>query len=322
MLEELCIISNVFLSNFKFAEPLKEFDFFEVKGIWSEKKRYELLGFVVKFLQRQEKRPFATYTPSKEENYVIGFLNRPPKSSSFQVEGLEVNYIGKKDINPSPSAFRTLTEYLNKTKFWELKESLWSLGKHTFYPKTPKNLNKIYPNCGLLMFRGPFYRYNVLSDGRIILTLDTTTHYIKSESFLEEIRRKSKDLEWFKKELESMKKEMERRGKRFRGVHFFYSLAKQDVAIDDVDVRPISNIPLPRLTTVNGIACKTVAEFLKAKYPRIKNFLDETQPGLKSGDYTFAPQFLHRNVKLTEIDDRIINEQTFHVDTRGKGGHK
>jgi len=321
-LEELCIISNVFLSNFRFTIPLKEFDFFEVKGIWSEKKRYELLGHVVNFLQRQERRPFATYTPSKEENYVISFLNRSPKSSSFQVEGLEVNYLGKKDINPSPSAFRTLTEYLNKAKFWELKESLWSPGRHIFYPKRPKNLNKFYPNCGLLMFRGPFYRYNVLSDGRIILILDTVTHYIKSEPFLDEIKRKSRDLRWFKEELESKRKEMERRGKRFRGIRFFYSLAKQEVVIDDVDTRPISNIPLPKKTAVNGKTCETVAEFLKAKYPQVKNFLDETQPGLKSGEYTFAPQFLHRNVKLNEIDDRIINEQTFHIDTRGKGGHK
>ena len=109
------------------------------------------------------------------------------------------------------------------------------------------------------MFRGPFFRYNVLSDGRIILTLDTATHYIKSEPFLEEIRRKSRDLEWSKKELESKRKETERRGKRFRGIHFFYSLARQDVAIDDVDVRPISDIPLPKPTVVNGITCKTVA---------------------------------------------------------------
>jgi len=65
-----------------------------------------------------------------------------------------------------------------------------------------------------------------------------------------------------------------------------------------------------------------VAEFLKAKYPKIINILDETQPGMKSGRMTFAPQFLHRNVKLTDIDDRILNEQTYHIDTRSRGGEK
>jgi len=41
-----------------------------------------------------------------------------------------------------------------------LKKWLWSPGGHFFYPKK-------YPGCGLMMFRGPFYRYNVLSDGRL-----------------------------------------------------------------------------------------------------------------------------------------------------------
>jgi len=321
-LDELCIISNVFIANFKFTKPLGAFDFFEVEGVWSEEKRYKLLGQVVNFLQKQEKKPFATYTPSKEENYVVGFLENPPRFTSIDVDGLQVNYVGKKEIPPSPSAFRTLTEYLNKVKFWELKESLWSPGGHVFYPKKWKNLNQQYPNCGLFMFRGPFYRYNVLSDGRIILTLDTTTHYIKSESFLEEIRRKGNDLRWFKEELKFKRKEMERRGKKFRGIHFFYSLARQDVVVDDVDSRPISEIPLNKPIKVHGQDCKTVAEFLKAKYPWIKDILDETQPGLKSGILTFAPQFLHRNVKLTEIEDRILNEQTFHIDTKGKKGQR
>lgn len=70
------------------------------------------------------------------------------------------------------------------------------------------------------MFRGPFYRYNVLSDGRIILTLDTATHYIKSEPFLQEIRRKSKNLKWFKEEIESKKKNFERRGKNLEEFTF------------------------------------------------------------------------------------------------------
>jgi len=313
----LSIVANVFEADFKFNQPLKNFDFFEVKGVWSERKRYEMLGYAVDFLQKTEKKPFATYTPSEKENFVLGYLPNPPKVSSFEVKGLKVNYAGKRDLPPSPSAYRTLTEFLNKTKFWELKKWLWSPGGHSFYPKKWKNLNQQYPGCGLMMFRGPFYRYNVLSDGRIILTLDTATHYIKSEPFLQEIRRKAKDLKWFKEEIESKKKNLERRGKKFRGIHFYYSLAGQDVAVDDVDIRPISKISLIEPVKVNGRECKTVSEFLKAEYPWVKN-LDETQPGLKSGDYTYAPQFLYRNVSLEEIEDRILNEQTFHIDTKSK----
>lgn len=32
--------------------------------------------------------------------------------------------------------------------------------------------------------------------------------------------------------------------------------------------------------------------------------------------------FLHRNVSLGEIEDKILNEQTFHIDTKGKKGEK
>jgi len=321
-IDSLHLVSNVYEANFRFTKPLKGFDFFNVEGVWSKRRRYKLLGYVVRFLQKEEGIPFATYTPSEDENYVVGYLRQPPKFRSFQVEGLQVDYMGKKDLPPFPPAYRTLTEILNKTKSWELKDQLWSIGGHFFYPKRWKNLNRIYPECRLMMFRGPFFRYNVLSDGRIILTIDTTTHYIKSEPFLEEIKRKPRDLKWFLEEIESAKKELERRGKEFRGIHFYYSLARMDVAIDDVDIRPISEIPLDKPIRINGQECRFVAEFLKAKYPKIINILDETQPGMKSGRLTYAPQFLHRNVKLTEIDDRILNEQTYHIDTRSRGGEK
>jgi len=320
-IEGLHLLSNVYEANFRFTEPIEGFDFYNVEGV-QRRKRYELLGSVVRFLQEKERIPFATYTPSEDENYVVGYLHYPPKFRSFQVEGLQVDYIGKKELPPFPPAYRTLTEILNKTKSWELKDQLWSMGGHFFYPKKWKNLNRIYPKCGLLMFRGPFFRYNILSDGRIILTIDTTTHYIKSESFLEEIRRKPEDLKWFLEEIESAKDELERRGKKFRGIHFYYSLARMDVAIDDVDLRPISKIPLDKPVRINGQECRFVAEFLKAKYPKIISILDETQPGMKSGRLTYAPQFLYRNVKLTDINDRILNEQTYHIDTRSRGGEK
>jgi len=318
------IVSNVFEADFKFDKPIGNFDFFEVKGVWSERKRYQALGYVINYLQKKEQKPFATYTPSKKDNFVLGYLQDSPKLAQFEVKGLKVEYIGKKELPPSPPAYRTLTEFLNKRKYWELKESLWPIGRHLFYPKKWKNLNRQYPGCGLMMFRGPFYRYNVLSDGRIVLTLDTATHYIKSEPFLQEIKRKPRDLMWFREEIESRRKELERVGKKFRGIHFYYSLAGQDVTIDDVDERPISQIPLSKPVRINGQECRTVSEFLKAKYawhPEIKN-LDETQPGLKSDEYTFAPQFLYRNVSLDEIENRILNEQTFLMDTRSRKGRR
>jgi len=80
-LEGFGIVSNVFEADFRFDKPLEGFDFFDVEGVGSGKKRYELLGYVVNFLQREEKRPFATYTPSDKENFVIGYLRNTPKVS-------------------------------------------------------------------------------------------------------------------------------------------------------------------------------------------------------------------------------------------------
>jgi len=178
-----------------------------------------------------------------------------------------------------------------------------------------KDLNRTYKDCGLIMFRGPFFRYNVLANNKIILTLDSTTHYIRSEPFLYEIRRRG-GLDWFIKEMQRQRKLAEERRRRFVGIHFFYDLQKNDVAIDDVDPRPISEINLPRPLTVNGVECRTIAEYLRAKYLKHPGTsrLDESQPGLRGGTYTYAPQFLHQTVPLQDVPDEILNDQTFLMD--------
>jgi hypothetical protein len=165
------------------------------------------------------------------------------------------------------------------------------------------------------MFRGPFFRYNILSNGKIILSLDSSTHYIRSESMLNEIRRRG-GLDWFVEEIRNRKKVAGARRRKFTGIHFFYDLYKNDVSIDDVDTQPISKIPLTKPLIVNGVECKTVAEYLKAQYPRHPGVsrLDESQPGLRGGEYTYAPQFLYKTVPLGEVPDNILNDQTFFMD--------
>jgi len=109
-IEGLHLLSNVYEANFRFNKPIEGFDFYNVKGV-RRRKRYELLGSVVRFLQEKERVPFATYTPSEDENYVVGYLLNPPKFRSFQVEGLQVDYIGKKELPPFPPAYRTSQRY-------------------------------------------------------------------------------------------------------------------------------------------------------------------------------------------------------------------
>jgi hypothetical protein len=109
---------------------------------------------------------------------------------------------------------------------------------------------------------------------------------------------------------------MEAQPREFEGIHFFFDLYKNDVAIDSVDERPISEIPLPKPTVINGVECRTIAQYLRSQYRKHPHIgeLDESQPGLKGGDYTYPPQFLYRTVPLQEVPDNILNDLTFFMD--------
>jgi len=308
------ITSNVFCANLTFDKEIHGFDFFSVDGIQSERERYKLLGEAVRKVEYSERRAFAHYTPSTEDNLVVGYLPNRPSNKQYVTENLRINYEGKGALTPTSSARRTLTTLLNRDKYRELSNILWAAGSHTFYPKVGEDLNKTYKRCNLILFRGPFFRYNVLGNNKIILSLDSSTHYISSDPFLYELREKG--LEWFSNEIREEEKRIKAKRRTFRGLHFFYDLEKRDIAIDDIDSRPISEIPLTKPTVVSGKECRTVAEYLRAKYSRLKGFkLDQSQPGLKRGKYTYAPQFLHKNVSLNDVPDRILNDQTYYMDS-------
>lgn len=313
----------MFQADARFEKPLACFDFFRVEGVPQGLMRYKQLGKVVGALQKQHKVDFEVYTPRKHEDFVIGHLEHEPWVKGFQVDGMSVEWLGKKDLAIDSSSKRTLVGLLNKSKRRDLRARYWSAGFHTFYPRYFQNLNTFYPGCGLGFFRGPRFRYNITSDGRILLALDTSTHYIKLEAYLSEIRRRGQgDLGWFREEVERRKERYEREGREFRGLHFYYILAENEVLVNEIDERPISQIPLSKPVTIGGNVCRTISEFLKERYKdrRVIQDLDETQPGLAGFGFTYAPQFLHRTVEHDEIDETILNEQTFHMDTRrGRG---
>lgn len=313
-------MSNVFQSEFVFDKEIPNVDFFHVDGIHSKNDRFRLLGFAVEEMQRKEKSRFAQYTPSPSENYIIGFLNANPFSNRYSIEGLEIAYEGKRSLPPTPSSKRALTSLLNKIRFNELRKDFWSTGGHFFYSKKGFDLNEVYPNCDLTLFRGPFYRYNILNNGRIILSLDSSTHYVSSKPIFAELRSRGSDgLNWLRLQIDSRKKQLESGRRTFSGLHFFYELYQNDVVIDDVDPRPIKEIPFPKPIVVNDVECKTVYEYLLRRYsnhPKIRT-LDPTQPGLKGGDFTYPPQFLYPNISLEDVPDEILNDETFFADQMG-----
>ncbi len=318
--ESISIVSNVFAANMPFDKPISNFDFFKVEGITSDRDRFKLIGRAVDEVQRRHLgSSFAQYTPSKSENYVIGFLPHGPTLSEFLIgNDITLRYIGKGELGPTPSARRALTDLLNKTKARELRRNLWSIGGHRFFSKTGKDLSNVgrYRGTNLLMFRGPFYRYNFLSNNQIVMSMDSSTHYVSSIPFLREIKDRG-GLESLRDEIQNLREQTKNSRKKFVGVHFYYDLAKTDVAVDDVDPRPISKISLSKSMIVKGVECRTVADYLKAQYrenPEISR-LDESQPGLKQGDFTFAPQFLYKTVELGHIPDRVLNDETFFIDS-------
>ena len=316
--ESISISSNVFVANRLFDKPIGDFDAFRVEGIASDRERFKLLGRAVDELQRRAGRSFCQYTPTKNDNLIVGFLPKGHSIVDFDIENkIYVRYLGKMELAPTRSSYRALTDLLNKTKARELRRSLWSSGGHTFFPRVGKNLNNFrgYQGSNLIMFRGPFFRYNILSNNKIVMSIDSSTHYVSSIPFLTEIRERH-GLEWLKDQIQRQRNQSKYSRKKFAGIHFFYDLAKSDVAIDDIDPRPISKIPLPKPIIEHGIECKTVAEYLKARYEEYSEMsrLDESQPGLKQGDYTFAPQFLYKTIQLEQIWDKILNDQTFFMD--------
>ena len=314
MIDTHALLSNVFVADFKFDSEIPGFDLYRVEGIPLSQDRFKLMGEAVGYLQRVEKRAFAQYMPTPNDNLIVGYLPKPPFNLRHQVAGLSIVYQGKATLPSSAAARRTITDLLNKTKFRELKSTLWSAGGHSFFPKEGELLNDSYPGSDLILFRGPFFRYNVLSDGRIVLSLDSTTHYIESIPFLETLKRNG--VGWFSSELEEAKRREANQARAFAGLHFFYELYKTDVAIDGIDPRPISQITLSEAAIINGVECKTIAEYLRQTYrnhPGITK-LDLTQPGLKGGSYTYAPQFLYRTVPLREVANEILVEESFLMD--------
>jgi hypothetical protein len=313
------LLTNIFPCGFVFDGPLEGFDFFRVEGIFPRTDRYEKLGNVVYQLELYEKVAFAKHFKSKDEDVVIGFLPEGPKKRQHNLDGLVVTYIGKQTLLPNEEGKRAFLELVYNMQRRKLRSSkYWSMGHDTAFPWEWKSLFEKY-RCSLNFFRGPHFRYYFLSDGRLILVLDTKTHYIESRPFFEEILFRGKDLKWFQKEIVSEKERLGQHRKHFNGIYFHYILANKSVAMDGIDPRPISTITIE--AEIGGKPWKgTVYDYLKLRYSRNKRVqkLDPSQPAVCKGSYPYAPQLLHRHVNLRQVPKEILNENTFLMDMIGR----
>lgn len=309
------ILTNVFPIGLIFDKPLEGVDFFEVKGIFPRTKKYEKLGNAVYRLELVEKTAFAKYFKSKEEDFVIGFLADEPRNKQYTMNGISVTYVGKKSLAPTGKGKRALLELIYNMQRKKLRNAkYWSMGRNTAFPWEWKNLYENY-GCNLNFFRGPHFRYYFLSNGQLILVLDTKTHYIESRPFLEEIRLKGKDLKWFQEEIEQERERYKEIRRRFNGIYFHYIIGNKGVAIDGIDPRPISSIQIE--AEIEGKPWKgSVYDYLRLRYSWNKRVqkLDLSQPAVCKGSYPYAPQLLHRHVTLKKVPRNVLNEQTFLMD--------
>ncbi|MDO8724606.1 MAG: hypothetical protein Q7J35_00885 [Candidatus Methanoperedens sp.] len=310
------MLSNIFLSNFVFDKPLKEVDFFKIEGV-VRRGRYEQMGKVIYDIMRGEGVIFAKYFPSPDENYVVGFLPGKPKNSSYSVGTMTASYEGKKDLQPTNAGKRTLLEYIYESqRRYLLQRWYWKFSWDTMFPI---RWEKVDDFC---LFRGPYFHYYFL-DNRLALVLDTKTHYMTYPYLIYEINRKGRDLKWFEEELKEEKERMEERGKGSKGFWFYYDLLKKSIPIDGVDPTPISKKIME--SEINGKHWKgTVAEYLRIRYAgnKLIENLDESQPGLLGGKYTYAPQFLRRHIDLEQVPNNIKNQYTFLIDTQRDSSKK
>jgi hypothetical protein len=309
------LLTNVFPTGLIFDKPLEQVDFFEVEGIFPRTEKYAKLGDVVYHLELAEKVAFAKYFKSKDEDFVIGFLAETPRKTRFTVGGISVTYAGKQSLMPTEEGRRALLELIYNMQRKKLRSAkYWSMGRDTAFPWRWESLYENY-GCELNFFRGPHFRYYFLSNGQLILVLDTKTHYIKSKPFLEEIHFKGKDLKWFQEEIDRERERYGQTRRSFNGIYFHYIIGNKSIAINGIDPRPISNIQIE--ATIEGKPWKgSVYDYLRLRYwwnKRVQK-LDPTQPAVCKGTYPYAPQLLHRHVTLEEVPRNVLNENTFLMD--------
>jgi len=302
--EDWSIISNVFPGSLTYRDTSKQLDTFYLEGVGSGTSKYKIIGKMIYKLEWDNKTSLVHYS-EKEKNYAVGFLKSDPVQEQVNIGSAKATYAGILDLDDGISGRKAIASLLNKTKETSAKGVLWKGALHTYFPVEAIDLTADYQRP-LMLFRGPRYRYNVLNDERIVLSLDVATRYVDSRPYLEYIN--SSGLDSLQREIDSTKREMKKLRKTSRGVHFFYSLVPMDVGIDGVDDRPISKIPLNEN--------QTIAEYLDSKHGKQKpqDWLDRTQPGLRSGEITYAPQFLYKNVQFQDVPSEITAEHTYYTD--------
>jgi hypothetical protein len=312
---EEVLITNVFNLGLVFNKPIEGVDFFEVAGIFPRTEKYDRLGDVVYRLEVAEKAPFAKYFRSKDEDFVIAFLPDAPKNKQYNVSGILTTYVGKQSLPPTEEGMRAALELIYNIQRKRLKSAgYWSMGRDKAFPRKWKSLHE-HDGCDLNFFRGPHFKYYFLSNGQLILVLDTETHYIQSKSFLEEIRLRGKDLKWFEEEINQEKERYKQSRRHFNGIYFHYIVGNKGVPINGVDPRPISTIQIE--TKIEGKTWNgTVYDYLKLRFSHNKRvqYLDPNQPAVCRNSYQYAPQLLHRHVSQKEVPRNVLNENTYLMD--------
>jgi hypothetical protein len=303
--DEWSIISNVFASNMKFSDISRQLDAFRLEGVGSGASKYRIVGKIINKLGWDNKSFFVHYSVYGK-SYAVGFLNHKPAQDELIVGSAKAIYEGHMDLDHKVSGHKTLAALLNKAKEVDTKSELWKGGIHTYFPVNGIDLTDDY-KASLILFRGPNYRYNILNDGRIVLSLDVATRYVDSRPYIEHIR--TSGLDPLRDEIDLTRREMKKLGKKFRGIHFFYTLTPMDVGIDGIDPRPIKEI--------SANESQSVFEYLIKRYrgQKLGDWLDPDQPGLRKGEFSFAPQFLHKNVRFQDVPSRIKAEHTFFTDS-------
>lgn len=301
------LTSNIFEFEEKFESLIKNLDFYKISGIASypPSRRYKEAGKCAYSLDRIVKGVFVPYLPYNEDSLLIGFHKeeKPPLEKEIVIDQFKVILIESVTIKNDEAGRHAITELLNKTKSSEIQKDFWAYSKHVMLKRDRVNFRGKYKQRDLWLFRGVFFLYRVLQDGRIILTLDTTTHFVDSKSILDEI----KDIGSYKtmsEELKAAQLEKNRYGKNSRGLTFYYALGNRNVTIDSVGSVSIGK---------QVIGDETVYDYIKKDMARkgIREPLDIDQLPLLSGKYSYAPQFLHRTLTSEDIPLWIREKEVF-----------
>ncbi len=297
--------ANIFLS---VGTPFSKgfaLDLYSVGELPSGEERYKILRFLSGAIARETGLSSVTwYAPNLKESY-IAVLPQSIKKTEFTIENFILKKTTLKKLYPtSYSEQETLTRLLYQAARHKLtKEGFWKKYYNVFMESEPSFTSE---KCEV--YTGFTFRLDVLSNGKVGLSIDYTTTLVGARNLWEQIRDKGiqKVQEWI-----ATRPKGRKRGKTGRNV--FEPEIKRIVRIVGLD--PKTTVNTPSFTDPRSKRLTSVIEYQRNRYGIISIQPSEPVALLRYGEGLepahHAPSLLKPILTTDEMTPEIQKEHIF-----------